>query len=102
MPSRTPSRARSCMKFAVARWPQGKKKEQERNDRVVAIGMHNHSFADIEHVDDLGNQFVNELEEFFVNYHDLSGEKYRILGARGPKEAQRRIKERMRTFKKKG
>jgi inorganic pyrophosphatase len=44
---------------------------------------------------------VNELEEFFVNYHDLSGEKYRILGARGPKEAQRRIKEGMRTFKKK-
>jgi inorganic pyrophosphatase len=80
---------------------QGKKKEQERNDRVVAIEMDNHSFADIEHVDDLGNQFVNELEEFFVNYHDLSGEKYRILGARGPKEAQRRIKEGMRTFKKK-
>ena len=64
--------------------------------------MDNHSFADIEHVDDLGKQFVNELEEFFVNYHDLSGEKYRILDARGPKEAQRRIKEGMRTFKKKG
>jgi inorganic pyrophosphatase len=53
-------------------------------------------------VDDLGKQFVNELEEFFVNYHDLSGKKYRILGAKGPKEAERRIKEGMRTFKKNG
>jgi inorganic pyrophosphatase len=66
----------------------------------VAIEMDNHSFADIKHVDDLGKQFVSELEEFFVNYHDLSGKKYRILGAKGPKEAERRIKEGMRTFKK--
>jgi inorganic pyrophosphatase len=91
-----------CRIIGIIEGEQGKKKEQERNDRVVAIEMDNHSFADIEHVDDLGNQFVNELEEFFVNYHDLSGEKYRILGARGPKEAQRRIKEGIRTFKKKG
>jgi inorganic pyrophosphatase len=91
-----------CRIIGIIEGEQGKKKEQERNDRVVAIEMDNHSFADIEHVHDLGNQFVNELEEFFVNYHDLSGEKYRILGARGPKEAQRRIKEGMRTFKKKG
>jgi hypothetical protein len=68
----------------------------------VAIEMDNHSFADIKHVDDLGKQFVNELEEFFVNYHDLSGKKYWVLGAKGPKEAERRIKEGMRTFKKNG
>jgi inorganic pyrophosphatase len=90
-----------CRIIGIIEGEQGKKKEQERNDRVVAIEMDNHSFADLEHVDDLGNQFVNELEAFFVNYHDLSGEKYRILGARGPKEAQRRIKEGMRTFQKK-
>jgi inorganic pyrophosphatase len=52
--------------------------------------------------DDLGKQFVNELEEFFVNYHDLSGKKYWVLGAKGPKEAERRIKEGLRTFKKNG
>lgn len=66
----------------------------------MAIEVGNHSFADIQHVHDLGKQFVNELEEFFVNYHDLSGKKYRILDAKGPKEAERRIKEGMRTFNK--
>jgi hypothetical protein len=35
-----------------------------------------------------------------VNYHDLNGKKYRILGAKGPTEAERRIKDGMRTFKK--
>jgi hypothetical protein len=32
---------------------------------------------------------MEELEEFFVNYHALSGEKYRILGAKGPSEAKK-------------
>ena len=67
----------------------------------VAIEAGNRSFADIQD-DDLGKQFVNELEEFFVNYHDLSGKKYWVLGAKGPKEAERRIKEGLRTFKKNG
>jgi inorganic pyrophosphatase len=90
-----------CRTIGIIEGEQGKKKERERNDRIVAIEIGNHSFADIKHVDDLGKQFVNELEEFFVNYHDLSGKKYRILGAKGPREAERRIKEGMRTFKKK-
>jgi inorganic pyrophosphatase len=89
-----------CRIIGIIEGEQGKKKERERNDRIVAIEMDNHSFADIQHVDDLGKQFMNELEEFFVNYHDLSGKKYRILGAKGPKEGERRIKEGMRTFKK--
>jgi inorganic pyrophosphatase len=89
-----------CRVVGVIEGEQGKKKERERNDRVVAIELDNHSFADIKHVDDLGKQFLSELEEFFVNYHELSGKKYRILGAKGPKEAERRIKDGMRTFKK--
>ena len=89
-----------CRIIGIIEGEQGKKKERERNDRVVAIEMDNHSFADVKHVNDLGKQFVNELEEFFVNYHQLSGKEYRILGAKGPKEAEWRIKDGMRTFKK--
>jgi hypothetical protein len=36
----------------------------------------------------LGKQFVRELEDFFVNYHELSGTKYRVLDVRGPGEAE--------------
>jgi inorganic pyrophosphatase len=48
----------------------------------VAIEQDNHSFADIRCIDDLGTEFLKELEEFFVNYNRLSGKEYKILGAR--------------------
>ena len=79
---------------------QGKKKDPERNDRIVAIERDNHRFSDIHHVKDLGKEFVRELEDFFVNYHQLSGEKYRILDVKGPGEAAQRIQDGIRAFKK--
>jgi inorganic pyrophosphatase len=64
----------------------------------VAIEKENHSFADVLHVKDLGKTFLEELEDFFVNYHELSGEKYRILGAKGPAAAMKRVKDGIRAF----
>lgn len=90
-----------CRIIGIIEGEQGKKKTRERNDRIVAVEKANHSFADIHRVKDLGKTFLQELEEFFVNYHELSGEKYRILGARGPAKARKRVKEGMRAFKKK-
>jgi inorganic pyrophosphatase len=55
----------------------------------------------VKHIKDLGKAFVQELEEFLANYHELSGTKYRIRDARGPREAKRRIKQGMRQSKKK-
>jgi len=64
-------------------------KKTKRNDRVIAVDIANHQWAHIEHVDDLGKQFVRELEEFFVNYHRLSDKEYRILDVRGPGQARK-------------
>jgi len=36
------------------------------------------------------------LEEFFVNYHKLSGEQYRVLGLKGPDQARKLVKSGMR------
>ncbi len=90
-----------CRTIGIIEGEQGKRKKTERNDRIVAIEQMNHSFADIKHVDDLGKEFVEELEEFFVHYHELTGKKYRILGVKGPGEARRRINDGMRALKKK-
>ena len=43
---------------------QGDRKNTERNDRVVAVDIANHQWQHIRHVDDLGKQFVKEIEEF--------------------------------------
>jgi inorganic pyrophosphatase len=89
-----------CRLIGIIEGEQGDGKDKARNDRVVAVEMHNHSFADIHHIDDLGKEFVRELEEFFVNYHKLSGEPYRILDVRGPKQAKKCIEAGMQAAKK--
>jgi len=80
-----------CRLIGVIEGEQGDKKKRERNDRVVAVEKENHSWADIKVIDDLGKKFLRELEDFFVNYHELSDEQYRVIEVRGPKQARKCI-----------
>ena len=81
-----------CRIIGIIEGEQGNKSDKKRNDRIVAVEKENHSFADIQHIDDLGKKFREELEEFFVNYHKLSGENYRVIGIKGPAAARKYIK----------
>ena len=90
-----------CRLIGIIEGEQGTKKDTERNDRIVAIEQANHSYAHVQHIDDLGKKFVKELEEFFVNYHELTGKEYRILDVRGPGEARRRIGDGIKAVKRK-
>jgi inorganic pyrophosphatase len=90
-----------CRLIGIIEGEQGKKKDRERNDRIVAVEKQNHSYARVKHIEDLGKEFVEELEEFFVNYHELSGKQYRILDVRGPNEAERSIRDGIQGRKKK-
>ena len=58
-------------------------------------------YAHVRHVKELGKKFVRELEEFFVNYHELDGDKYRILDVKGPGEARRRIQDGIQALRRK-
>ena len=64
-----------------------------RNDRLVAIAEANHTYADIRKLGDLPQQFLRELEDFFVNYHQLEGKQYKLLCGKGIAAAQRQIKQ---------
>jgi len=90
----------TCRVIGVIEGQQGKKKKGERNDRIIAIEEANHSYAHVRHVKELGKKFVKELEEFFVNYHDIQGEKYRILDVKGPAEGRRRVEEGIKSLSK--
>src|ERR1700704_1223292 len=85
-----------CRPIGVIEGEQGDKKKTVRNDRIVAIQEDAHSWEDVKTIDDLGKQFCRELEEFFVNYHKLSGKEYRILGLKGPDQAWKLVKAGMR------
>jgi inorganic pyrophosphatase len=85
-----------CRIVGIIQGEQSDKKKTGRNDRIIAIEQDNHSYSSVKHVDDLGKEFARELEDFFVNYHKLTGKKYKILGLKGPKAAQRCIREGMK------
>ena len=87
----------NCRPIGVIEGEQSdKKKKTIRNDRILAIQEDAHAWADIKTIDDLGEQFCCELEEFFVNYHRLSGKEYRVLGRKGPAEARKLLKSGMK------
>ena len=60
-----------------------------RNDRLVGVEADDERYNDFRRISDLSDKFLEELEAFFVNYHQLSGKKYRILKAVGPNKARR-------------
>jgi inorganic pyrophosphatase len=81
-----------CRPIGVIEGEQDDNSKTERNDRIVGVQKDAHSWADIKTIDDLGKQFLKELEEFFVNYHKLSGKQYRVLGVKGPDQARKLVK----------
>ncbi len=87
-----PGCALTCRPIGVIEGEQGDPKEKERNDRIIAIEQDAHSWADIRTIDDLGKHFCRELEEFFVNYHKLTGKQYRVVGLKGPDQARKLVK----------
>ncbi|MGA7626291.1 MAG: inorganic diphosphatase, partial [Candidatus Acidiferrales bacterium] len=90
-----------CRVIGIIEGEQGKKKNKQRNDRIIAIEQENHSYAHVRHIRDMGKKFVQELEEFFVNYHRHLGKKFHVLDVQGPSEARRRIAEGMKAVHRK-
>jgi len=68
-------------------------KKKIRNDRLVAIAEANHMYANIRKLTDLPGKFLHELEDFFVNYHNLEGKQYKLLGCKSTAVALRIIQQ---------
>jgi len=82
----------TCRPIGVIQGEEVGRKKKIRNDRIIAVEKDAHSWADIKTIDDLGKHFVRELEEFFVDYHKLSGKQYRIVARKGRTQARRLVK----------
>ena len=67
-------------------------KKKIRNDRLVAVAEANHMYANIRRLKDLPTKWLDEVQDFFVNYHGLEGKKYQLLGCKGQEVAFRLIK----------
>jgi protoporphyrinogen oxidase len=76
-----------------------------RNDRLIVVAVPSHTHADLKRVADLNATLLEELEKFFVNYHAVDDQKYRIVGCKGPGKARKLVAEAARSWtkqKKKG
>jgi inorganic pyrophosphatase len=62
-------------------------KEKIRNDRLVAVAEVNHMYANIRRLKDLPGRWLDEVQDFFVNYHGLERKKYKLLGCKGQEVA---------------
>ena len=69
-----------CRLVGIIEGEQIEGKERLRNDRVVAIEKENHSFADIQHIGDLGEEISAGAGDFFrelsrVERDEISGDR---------------------------
>jgi inorganic pyrophosphatase len=71
-------------------------KKKIRNDRLVVVSEVSHRYEKVRKLKDLPDKWTDEVEEFFVNYHDMEGKKYQLLGTKGIGEAQRLIRKAQR------
>jgi inorganic pyrophosphatase len=67
-------------------------KKKIRNDRLVAVAEANHMYANIRRLKDLPGKWLEEVQDFFVNYHGLEGKKYKLLGCHSSEVALGLIK----------
>jgi len=62
-------------------------KKPRRNDRVIARLTESRLFAKVQHIDQLGQTFVDELSSFFATYKRLRGQTYSVIAVGGPDRA---------------
>jgi inorganic pyrophosphatase len=67
------------------------KQHAVRNDRVIAVSVVSRLYQSITSVDDLGDEFMTQLQQFWVNYNDLKGRNFEITAVKGAKRACRLI-----------
>jgi inorganic pyrophosphatase len=85
---------------AIEAKQKAKGEDWERNDRLIAVSIHSQTHDDAKSLGDLRPHLVEEIKEFFVNYNQLRGRKFKPLAEAGPKTATKLIKTGMETFKK--
>jgi inorganic pyrophosphatase len=67
-------------------------KKKIRNDRLVVVSEQSHQYANIRKLKDLPDKWLEEVQEFFVNFHNLEGKKYQLLGIKNAAEARRLVR----------
>ena len=88
-----------CRLIGAILGEQTKGKKICRNDRLIVVAIPSHTHADLKRLGDLNSTLLEELEKFFVNYHAVDDEKFRVIGCEGPRKARTLVKEASRSWR---
>jgi inorganic pyrophosphatase len=78
--------------------PKGEK--MRRNDRLIGVFTKSVTYAEHKSISDLGKRLLDEIEHFFISYHQISGNVFKPIGRAGPREAGKLLKESSQRFRK--
>jgi inorganic pyrophosphatase len=67
-----------------------------RNDRLIAVACESHDHSELQSLRDLEAHLLEEIEHFFVSYHEATKKPFRVLGYRGRKVAEKALAEAVR------
>ncbi len=73
----------------------------ERNDRLVGVAAKSRDHENLKSFKKIDDRLREELEHFFVAYHQMDGKEFRILACRGPSAAGKVLEEGIRECKRK-
>jgi inorganic pyrophosphatase len=82
--------------IGVIEGEQSEDGEKVRNDRLIAVAIQNHSLADLAHISEVTPTMLEDIRQFFVNYNELRGTKFKPLGSKGPKHAAKLVRDAMK------
>jgi inorganic pyrophosphatase len=60
-----------------------------RNDRLLAVPAEEDELVEVRSAGDLDKKTLKEIEAFFATYNMLRGKRFKILGIRGPRHAEK-------------
>jgi inorganic pyrophosphatase len=63
-----------------------------RNDRIVGVCVLSRLYQSMTAIEDLGEAFLTNLQQFWVNYNDLKGRNFEVLDLGDARRACRLIK----------
>ncbi len=80
---------------------EGKQREKDktkwiRNDRLIAVESNDHEHSDAHDLNDLNPRLLDEIGQFFTNYHRLEGSEFKVIRHGDAKAARKLLKKALR------
>jgi inorganic pyrophosphatase len=81
-----------CKVLGIIEAEQEENDKMIRNDRVLAAAVESRVYSSVESYKDLEEKIIEDIIQFFINYHKRSGDKFKPLDTSGPGKAIKLIK----------